>query len=108
MTKEEAILKSIEHWEAMRDWAKKQPPGLPLDICTMGEDIHQEPYADDCALCNEYFQTDSHSSESDSCGDCPLGEDGNGSCCKEYFRVIYSEYYWEFVANANEMIKKWL
>ena len=53
------IEESIEHWERMLEWAKKQDPSRHVHFIQMISEIGEDWYADSCPLCRR-FRSDAH------------------------------------------------
>ena len=98
MTKKEAILKSIAHWERMIEWAKKQKKEAGFNVFYMSENGGENIGASGCSLCSEY-----------GCHACPLYI-AYGYCSpnesNNYFKTRESKTYGIFVKNATLMLKQ--
>ncbi len=94
MTKAQAIKKSIEHWERMIAWVKKQPqtdkPYYFAIEGAIGEDWSDEH----CPLCEFYLSV---------CNKCPLQK--KHGHCSGYEKDRYNN--WNKVFNARTW-KTWL
>ena len=99
MTKKakEALQKSIEHWERMVAWAKKQDKKLKFDRDYMCLEIGESTGPGGCTLCSIYYLGD--------CYGCPLDEKYNCLRPDSPYRVCLSSKTWsDFVKNGTAFI----
>jgi len=101
MTKQEAIDRSIAHWERMIRWIEKQPKKEEVDIYSMVDEIDEGTGSMDCPLCKKYQCK---------CDKCPLGKKF-GYCIDQgsvnsYYETYLSETWDEWLRNARILLKQ--
>ena len=99
MNDREAIQKSLEHWERMRECVAGMPENANILVYKhdMFNEIGETTGAHDCALCQKYFDS--------TCDDCPLRlEDDWCTHASTFDKAACSETAGEFVENAGAMI----
>ena len=94
------IQESIDHWNRMLKWAKKQRSKAHPESYFMEEVIGESWYGDHCPLCNKYRTMDC-------CGDCPLSIAGHecGYTNSPWWKVFDSDTWGKWCKNAKRMIK---
>jgi hypothetical protein len=100
MTKKakEALQKSIEHWERMAAWAKKQNKKSIFNTDYMFLEINESTGAGYCSLCDRYLHSN--------CDKCPLDEKYNCIGVNSPYRLCLGSKTWsDFVKNGTKFIK---
>lgn len=102
MTKVEAIIDSIAHWERMISWVKQQNPLEQINPYIMKDKLGELWDEENCALCK--YSTDEKGKVN--CAMCPLAK--NLVYCNTpdslWTKIHFSSNWSEWVENAEEML----
>ena len=99
MTEQEAIQKSIAHWERMVKWADDREPGT-CKFSTMHDLLGEIPTSGYCSLCK--FDS------SNDCNMCPLFRE-YGYCDwvgESYYEACHSQSWTGFVKHGKRLIEQ--
>lgn len=109
MTKNQAIKKSIKHWESMIKWVKTQNKNDYPFSYIMYENISENWYGSNCPLCKIYYRSYVHDRLYVLCNKCPLAikyGKCNSSLGNKWMDVQRSSSWREWIINANKLLRQ--
>ncbi len=103
-TEQKAIQESLEHWERMIEWVKKQPKD-DINKTKIKKELGEYWLGKNCSLCQNYRRDKS-------CANCPLSKKyGNDDifttiCTETYGKITFSTTWQEWLEHAEVMVEQ--